>query len=153
MQKDLHRTNCLVGTPYAVSQVGSKWERSGSAERASSCRSMIVSNPRKLVFYPEGSIRSRAFAIAVRSGQPQGEPPFQWKTVPQGAATSVCAAVVAPAEEIGAKCCVNCHVSSFVPDNQTIGLMTDGVRGYAPELDNAKALWKQSGQMVGKAFA
>ena len=28
----------------------------------------------------------------------QGEPPFQWKTIPQGAATSVWAAVVAPAE-------------------------------------------------------
>src|SRR5712671_4882674 len=31
----------------------------------------------------------------------QGQGPFQWKSVPQGAATSVWAAVVAPAEKIG----------------------------------------------------
>ena len=31
--------------------------------------------------------------------------PFQWKTIPQGAATSVWAAVVAPADEIGGRYC------------------------------------------------
>jgi NAD(P)-dependent dehydrogenase (short-subunit alcohol dehydrogenase family) len=83
----------------------------------------------------------------------QGEPPFQWKTIPQGAATSVWAAVVAPAEEIGGKFCENCHVSSIVPDDQTIGLMAEGVRGYALDPANAKALWKKSEEMVGETFA
>jgi len=83
----------------------------------------------------------------------QGEQPFQWKTIPQGAATSVWAAVVAPAEEIGAKFCENCHVSSIVPDEQTIGLMAEGVRGYALDPANAKALWKKSEEMVGETFA
>jgi NAD(P)-dependent dehydrogenase (short-subunit alcohol dehydrogenase family) len=35
----------------------------------------------------------------------EGKEPFRWKTVPQGAATSVWAGVVAPAEEIGSKYC------------------------------------------------
>ena len=82
-----------------------------------------------------------------------GEPPFEWKTIPQGAATSVWAAVIAPAEEIGATFCENCHVSSIVPDDRTIGLMTEGVRGYALDPASAKALWKKSEEMVGEVFA
>jgi len=33
----------------------------------------------------------------------EGQAPFQWKTVPQGAATSVWAGVVAPADEVGGR--------------------------------------------------
>jgi NAD(P)-dependent dehydrogenase (short-subunit alcohol dehydrogenase family) len=40
----------------------------------------------------------------------EGKSSFPWKTIPQGAATSIWAAVVAPAEEIGGKYCENCHV-------------------------------------------
>ena len=36
----------------------------------------------------------------------EGKPPFEFKTIPQGAATSVWAGVVAPAEEIGGRYCV-----------------------------------------------
>ena len=82
-----------------------------------------------------------------------GEKPFQWKTIPQGAATSVWAAVIAPAQEIGAKFCENCHVSSIVPDDKTIGLMVEGVRGYALDPAGAKALWKKSEEMVGETFS
>ena len=46
----------------------------------------------------------------------EGKPPFQWKTIPQGAATSVWAGVVAPADEIGGQYCENCHVGQVVPD-------------------------------------
>jgi len=49
----------------------------------------------------------------------EGKGPFQWKTVPQGAATSVWAGVVAPAEEIGGQYCENCHVGKIVPDETT----------------------------------
>ena len=31
----------------------------------------------------------------------EGKPPFKWKTIPHGAATSVWAAIVAPADEVG----------------------------------------------------
>jgi MgtC family len=41
--------------------------------------------------------------------------PFQWKTVPQGAATSVWAGVVAVADEVGGRYCENCHVGNIVP--------------------------------------
>ena len=37
----------------------------------------------------------------------EGKGPFQWKTIPQGAATSVWAGVVAPADEIGGRYCEN----------------------------------------------
>jgi NAD(P)-dependent dehydrogenase (short-subunit alcohol dehydrogenase family) len=82
----------------------------------------------------------------------EGKAPFQLKTIPQGAATSVWAAVVAPADEVGGKYCENCHVGKVVPDNVTITAISEGVRGYALDLKNAEALWKKSEEMVGESF-
>lgn len=82
----------------------------------------------------------------------QGKGPFQWKTVPQGAATSVWAAVVAPGEEIGGQYCENCHVGHIVPDDAPITAVSEGVRGYALDPNNAEALWKKSQEMVGESF-
>jgi NAD(P)-dependent dehydrogenase (short-subunit alcohol dehydrogenase family) len=82
----------------------------------------------------------------------QGKGPFQWKTIPQGAATSVWAAVVAPADEIGGRYCENCHVGQIVPDDVTITAISEGVRGYALDANNAEALWKKSEQLVGESF-
>jgi hypothetical protein len=75
-----------------------------------------------------------------------------WKTVPQGAASSVWAGVVAPAEEIGGKYCENCHVGQLVPDEITLSPGSEGVRGYALDPANAAALWKKSEEMVGESF-
>jgi NAD(P)-dependent dehydrogenase (short-subunit alcohol dehydrogenase family) len=61
----------------------------------------------------------------------EGKAPFQLKTVPQGAATSVWAGVVASADEIGGRYCENCHVGKTVPDDATITAVSEGVRGYA----------------------
>jgi NAD(P)-dependent dehydrogenase (short-subunit alcohol dehydrogenase family) len=83
----------------------------------------------------------------------EGKGPFQFKTVPQGAATSVWAAVVAPVEEVGGRYCENCHVSDIVADDAKLGVLNEGVRGYALAPDNAKALWKKSEEMVGESFA
>src|ERR1700741_4882642 len=69
----------------------------------------------------------------------QGKGPFQWKSIPQGAATSVWAAVVAPADEIGGRYCENCHVGSVVPDDATITVASEGVRAYALDAANAEA--------------
>jgi len=77
---------------------------------------------------------------------------FQWKTIPQGAATSVWAAVVAPADEIGGRYCENCHVGHIVPDHVTINAVTEGVRAYALDPNNAEALWKKSEELVGESF-
>lgn len=82
----------------------------------------------------------------------EGKGPFQFKTIPQGAATSVWAAVVAPAEEIGGRYCENCHVGSIVPDDATISAISEGVRGYALDVKNAEALWKKSEEMVGERY-
>jgi NAD(P)-dependent dehydrogenase (short-subunit alcohol dehydrogenase family) len=80
------------------------------------------------------------------------KPPFQWKTIPQGAATSVWAAVVAPADEIGGRYCENCHVGHIVPDHVAISAISEGVRGYALDTKNAEALWKKSEELVGESF-
>jgi NAD(P)-dependent dehydrogenase (short-subunit alcohol dehydrogenase family) len=83
----------------------------------------------------------------------EGKEPFKFKTVPQGAATSVWAAVVAPAEEVGGRYCENCHVSDVVAEDAALGLLDEGVRGYALDPQNAAALWKKSEELVGEAFA
>ena len=81
-----------------------------------------------------------------------GKGPFQWKTIPQGAATSVWAGVVAPAVEVGGRYCENCHVSQVVPDSVTLNAGMEGVRAYALDPQNAEALWKKSEEMVGEKF-
>ena len=78
--------------------------------------------------------------------------PFEWKTIPQGAATSVWAGVVASPGQIGGQYCENCHVGKIVPDNATITAVSEGVRGYALDRKNAGALWKKSEELVGESF-
>ena len=82
----------------------------------------------------------------------EAKAPFQWKTIPQGAATSVWAAVVARADEMGGQYCENCHVGHIVPDHVTITAVSEGVRGYALDAKNAEALWKKSEELVGESF-
>jgi NAD(P)-dependent dehydrogenase (short-subunit alcohol dehydrogenase family) len=82
----------------------------------------------------------------------QGKGLFQWKTIPQGAATSVWAGVVAPADEIGGRYCENCHVGNVVPEDVNITGASEGVRAFALEATNAEALWKKSEEMVGETF-
>jgi NAD(P)-dependent dehydrogenase (short-subunit alcohol dehydrogenase family) len=82
----------------------------------------------------------------------EGKEPFQFKTVPLGAATSVWAAVVAPAGEVGGRYCENCHVSDVVADDARLGMLDEGVRGYALDPQNAVALWKKSEELVGETF-
>src|ERR1700692_4512224 len=81
-----------------------------------------------------------------------GKAPFQLKSIPQGAATSVWTAVVAPAAEIGGHYCENCHVGNIVPDDAPITAISQGVRGYALDPNNAEALWKKSEELVGESF-
>jgi NAD(P)-dependent dehydrogenase (short-subunit alcohol dehydrogenase family) len=78
--------------------------------------------------------------------------PFEWKTIPQGAATSVWAGVVAAAEEIGGRYCANCQVGYIVPDDAVITPTGEGVRAYALDPDSAGALWKKSEELVGESF-
>jgi NAD(P)-dependent dehydrogenase (short-subunit alcohol dehydrogenase family) len=79
-----------------------------------------------------------------------GQPPFRFKTVPQGAATSVWAAFVAPAEEIGGRYCENCQVSRITEG--LISPVSPGVRSYAVDPARAKALWAATEAWVGERF-
>jgi NAD(P)-dependent dehydrogenase (short-subunit alcohol dehydrogenase family) len=80
----------------------------------------------------------------------EGQSPFTWKTVPQGAATSVWAAFVGPADEVGGRYCENCHVSAVTEG--LISPVSEGVRAYALDPDRAEALWAKSEEMVGERF-
>jgi NAD(P)-dependent dehydrogenase (short-subunit alcohol dehydrogenase family) len=73
----------------------------------------------------------------------------KFKSAPQGAATTVWTAVVAPADAIGGKFCEDCQVAP-VNDNAT---PRTGVRSYALDAAHADALWAKSEQMVGERFA
>jgi hypothetical protein len=85
----------------------------------------------------------------INASQPQGAAPFSYKSIPQGAATSVWAACVADAGAIGARYCEDCHVAEVV---STPGLR-GGVRAYALDPQRAQALWQKSEQMVGERFS
>jgi NAD(P)-dependent dehydrogenase (short-subunit alcohol dehydrogenase family) len=85
---------------------------------------------------------------AIAANAPPGAPEFRYKTIPQGAATSVWAAVVAPAEAVGGRYCEDCHVAGIVDDDS----FGEGVRAYALDPEHAKALWARSEEMVGERF-
>jgi NAD(P)-dependent dehydrogenase (short-subunit alcohol dehydrogenase family) len=82
----------------------------------------------------------------------EGKGPFTFKTIPQGAATSVWAGVVASADEIGGRYCENCHVGQVVADDAPIGVTDEGVRAYALDPNAAEALWQKSEELVGEHF-
>jgi hypothetical protein len=82
----------------------------------------------------------------------EGKGPFQWKTIPQGAATSVWAGIVALGNEIGGHYCENCHVGNIVPNDIAISALSEGVRGYALDPSTAEALWQKSEELVGESF-
>ena len=81
----------------------------------------------------------------------QGKGPFQWKTIPQGAATSVWAAVVAPATRSAANTARTATSATSCRTTLPVAI-SEGVRGYAIDPNNAEALWKKSEEMVGESF-
>jgi NAD(P)-dependent dehydrogenase (short-subunit alcohol dehydrogenase family) len=85
----------------------------------------------------------------INASQPKGAPAFTYKSIPQGAATSVWAACVADAEAVGAHYCEDCHVAEVV---STPGLLRGGVRAYALDPQHAQALWQKSEEMVSERF-
>jgi NAD(P)-dependent dehydrogenase (short-subunit alcohol dehydrogenase family) len=81
-----------------------------------------------------------------------GLPPLIAKSVPQGAATSVWAAVLAPADAVGGRYCEDCQVAPVLADGAETGAGGIGVRAYAADPQRAKALWAQSEEMAGERF-
>lgn len=81
----------------------------------------------------------------------EGRPAFEFKTIGQGAATSVWAGVIADADEVGGRYCEDCHVAEVVAE-APLGMISEGVRPYALDPERAKALWALSEEMVGERF-
>jgi NAD(P)-dependent dehydrogenase (short-subunit alcohol dehydrogenase family) len=80
-----------------------------------------------------------------------GRAPFRLKSVPQGAATSVWAGIVAPADAVGGLYCENCHVAELL-QGETSDIVIEGVHAYALDPQHAQALWAKSEEMVGERF-
>jgi NAD(P)-dependent dehydrogenase (short-subunit alcohol dehydrogenase family) len=72
---------------------------------------------------------------------------FQWKTVPQGAATSCWAATAPELEGKGGVYCEDCHVAA-VDDASP----THGVRSYAVNSSYADRLWVMSEALTGVRY-
>ena len=78
-----------------------------------------------------------------------GAPAFEWKTIPQGAATACWAGVVAAPDAVGARYCEDCHVAPVVDAGAEV---REGVRAYALDPERARALWALSERMAGETF-
>ncbi|ANK12714.1 SDR family NAD(P)-dependent oxidoreductase [Erythrobacter neustonensis] len=72
---------------------------------------------------------------------------FQWKTIPQGAATTCWAATAPELEGKGGVYCEDCHVASVDDESSTAG-----VRSYALNPSHADQLWKLSEDQTGAKF-
>jgi NAD(P)-dependent dehydrogenase (short-subunit alcohol dehydrogenase family) len=84
----------------------------------------------------------------INASQPKGAPAFSYKSIPQGAATSVWAACVADAEAIGGRYCEDCHAAEVA----SVSGVRAGVQPYALDPERAQALWKKSEEWVGERF-
>ena len=101
--------------------------------------------------YPDDASFQRRVDEVNEENKAAGKELFVLKSVPQGAATSVWAAVVADANDVGAKYCEDCHVGEIVTD-PNLGAVSEGIRPYALDAERAKALWVKSEAMVDERF-
>jgi NAD(P)-dependent dehydrogenase (short-subunit alcohol dehydrogenase family) len=97
-----------------------------------------------------GALQKRIDEINIQHAA-AGKTAFSLKSVPQGAATSVWAGVVAAADAVGGRYCENCHVANLL-EGETHSAVSEGVRPYALDPNRAKALWAKSEAMVGERF-
>ena len=96
------------------------------------------------------SDEDRAFLTAriKKLAEDSGKPASGFKTIPQGAATTVWAATADELEGRGGLYAEDCHIAEVDDTNPT-----SGVRSYALDKDNADRLWALSEQLVGDKFA
>lgn len=95
--------------------------------------------------YMTPEVRQRMMAMITASG---GEA-FRWKSVEQGAATSVWAATSPDLDGRGGVYCEDCTVSPLV--DRTVGVNDPGVLARAVDPRRARALWELSERLVGTA--
>ena len=84
-----------------------------------------------------------------RFGDPEetDKPQSNWKTIPQGAATTCWAATCDELEGRGGVYCEDCHVAPIDAED-----VDGGVRPYAVDTGNADRLWVLSEKLVGESF-
>lgn len=71
------------------------------------------------------------------------------KSIPEGAATTVWSAFVAPADDVGGRYCQDTQVSLT---NDSDAVSSAGPRAYAMDAARAAELWKLSERLVGQSF-
>jgi NAD(P)-dependent dehydrogenase (short-subunit alcohol dehydrogenase family) len=103
----------------------------------------------ELVRHMEESALERMIQQMNETARATGAAEFTWKSVPQGAATTLWAGVRAKADEVGGRYCEDYHVAEPVANDPNI---RHGVRAYATDPERAQALWKKSEEMVGESF-
>jgi NAD(P)-dependent dehydrogenase (short-subunit alcohol dehydrogenase family) len=86
--------------------------------------------------------------VEINANRAPGTREITFKSIPQGAATSVWAGLKAPADLAGGKYCEDCHVAELTEGTD----VRSGVRAYALDPEHAKALWAKSEEMVGERF-
>lgn len=85
--------------------------------------------------------------IEQQAAQSTEDSPQGWKTIPQGAATTVWAATAEELEGHGGIYAEDCHVAN-IDDTSDTG----GVRSYALDKENADRLWALSEKLTGASF-
>lgn len=95
--------------------------------------------------FPQEALQG-LFETVGRARAQAGLSPMELKSIPQAAATSVWAAVIANKDEIGGRYLEDCSVS---PIDDTPNPFADGVRSYALDPARAEQLWVKSEQLIG----
>lgn len=83
-----------------------------------------------------------------KNAEASGEQPQDFKTIPQGAATTCWVATTDELEGDGGLYCEDCNIADQ-DDNSASG----GVRSYAIDSEKADRLWNMSEELVGEKFA
>ncbi len=95
-----------------------------------------------------GRYMSEEMSAALMKSIEASDPNFAFKSIPQGAATSVWAATADELEGRGGVYCEDCHIAEIDDESRT-----SGVRSYAVDTGNADTLWAMSEQMTGETFS
>ncbi|KAJ7644778.1 NAD-P-binding protein [Roridomyces roridus] len=95
--------------------------------------SQIMTKPESLADYQE-------YNILDKDGQPNKDLPFEWKSVPEGAATTVVAAFDPALSDKSGAYLRDCQVT------------TDDVAPHSTDPERASQLWKATEKIVGQSF-
>ena len=131
-----------------------KWVAYGNSKTANVLFSVALdarlkdSSVRSLAVHPGMILTDIARHITEEEAALMQEAPEPFKTVPQGAATSVWAATSPDLRDEGAKYLANCQIAPLDDSDAPIG----GVKPYALCKDNAERLWSLSERLLGEQF-